>query len=154
MSAKCTEDSRIPPLGAFLGQDGRYAIRAETNRFGRAEKIRAPRGLVEVIGNFGRGGDSSGIFGDEVDRITLPFFFFCSMLTGSAINAPDRFTFFQRKTVRPPHEKICAARFKAIRVELDQTRIAWFEGQNKFWKRSGQGCGHRSSIRDDAGRDF
>jgi excinuclease ABC subunit B len=64
-------------------------------------------------------------FGDEVDQITR-----FDPLTGSAINAPDRFTFFPAKQFVTPHEKMRRA-VQAIRIELDE-RISWFESQNKF----------------------
>ncbi len=64
-------------------------------------------------------------FGDEVDQITR-----FDPLTGSAIDAPDRFTFFPAKQFVTPHEKMRRA-VQAIRIELDE-RISWFESQNKF----------------------
>ena len=89
-------------------------------------KFRARGDVVEV---YPATSDEEAIrvefFGDEVDRITQ-----FDPLTGSAINAPDRFTFFPAKQFVTPHEKMRRA-VQAIRVELDE-RIAWFEGQNKF----------------------
>jgi excinuclease ABC subunit B len=89
-------------------------------------KFRARGDVVEV---YPATSDEEAIrvefFGDEVDRITQ-----FDPLTGSAINAPDRFTFFPAKQFVTPHEKMRRA-IQAIRVELDE-RIAWFEGQNKF----------------------
>ncbi len=64
-------------------------------------------------------------FGDEIDRIAR-----FDPLTGSVINAPDRFTFFPAKQFVTPYEKMRRA-VQAIRVELDE-RIPWFESQNKF----------------------
>jgi len=89
-------------------------------------KFRARGDVVEV---YPATSDEEAIrvefFGDEVDRITQ-----FDPLTGSAINAPDRFTFFPAKQFVTPHEKMRRA-VQAIRVELDE-RIAWFEAQNKF----------------------
>ena len=89
-------------------------------------KFRARGDVVEV---YPATSDEEAIrvefFGDEVDRITQ-----FDPLTGSAINVPDRFTFFPAKQFVTPHEKMRRA-VQAIRVELDE-RIAWFEGQNKF----------------------
>jgi len=89
-------------------------------------KFRARGDVVEV---YPATSDEEAIrvefFGDEVDRITQ-----FDPLTGSAINAPDRFTFFPAKQFVTPHEKMRRA-VQAIRLELDE-RIAWFEGQNKF----------------------
>ena len=89
-------------------------------------KFRARGDVVEV---YPATSDEEAIrlefFGDEVDQITR-----FDPLTGSAINAPDRFTFFPAKQFVTPHEKMRRA-VQAIRVELDE-RIAWFETQNKF----------------------
>jgi excinuclease ABC subunit B len=89
-------------------------------------KFRARGDVVEV---YPATSDEEAIrvefFGDEVDQITR-----FDPLTGSAINAPDRFTFFPAKQFVTPHEKMRRA-VQAIRIELDE-RIAWFEGQNKF----------------------
>jgi excinuclease ABC subunit B len=89
-------------------------------------KFRARGDVVEV---YPATSDEEAIrvefFGDEVDRITQ-----FDPLTGSAITAPDRFTFFPAKQFVTPHEKMRRA-VQAIRVELDE-RITWFEGQNKF----------------------
>src|ERR1700757_2424501 len=89
-------------------------------------KFRARGDVVEV---YPATSDEEAIrvefFGDEIDQITR-----FDPLTGSAINAPDRFTFFPAKQFVTPHEKMRRA-VQAIRVELDE-RIAWFETQNKF----------------------
>jgi excinuclease ABC subunit B len=89
-------------------------------------KFRARGDVVEV---YPATSDEEAIrvefFGDEVDQITR-----FDPLTGSAINAPDRFTFFPAKQFVTPHEKMRRA-VQAIRIELDE-RITWFESQNKF----------------------
>src|SRR5712671_6252259 len=89
-------------------------------------KFRARGDVVEV---YPATSDEEAIrvefFGDEVDQITR-----FDPLTGSAINAPDRFTFFPAKQFVTPHEKMRRA-VQAIRVELDE-RVSWFESQNKF----------------------
>jgi excinuclease ABC subunit B len=89
-------------------------------------KFRARGDVVEV---YPATSDEEAIrvefFGDEVDQITR-----FDPLTGSAINAPDRFTFFPAKQFVTPHEKMRRA-VQAIRIELDE-RIPWFESQNKF----------------------
>lgn len=89
-------------------------------------KFRARGDVVEV---YPATSDEEAIrvefFGDEVDQITR-----FDPLTGSAINAPDRITFFPAKQFVTPHEKMRRA-VQAIRIELDE-RIAWFESQNKF----------------------
>jgi excinuclease ABC subunit B len=64
-------------------------------------------------------------FGDEVERIAR-----FDPLTGSAIDTPDRFTFFPAKQFVTPYEKMRRA-IEAIRVELNE-RIIWFEAQHKF----------------------
>jgi excinuclease ABC subunit B len=89
-------------------------------------KFRARGDVVEV---YPATSDEEAIrvefFGDEIDQITR-----FDPLTGSAINAPDRFTFFPAKQFVTPHEKMRRA-VQAIRIELDE-RISWFESQNKF----------------------
>jgi len=89
-------------------------------------KFRARGDVVEV---YPATSDEEAIrvefFGDEVDQITR-----FDPLTGSAINAPDRFTLFPAKQFVTPHEKMRRA-VQAIRIELDE-RISWFESQNKF----------------------
>jgi excinuclease ABC subunit B len=89
-------------------------------------KFRARGDVVEV---YPATSDEEAIrvefFGDEIDQITR-----FDPLTGSAFNAPDRFTFFPAKQFVTPHEKMRRA-VQAIRIELDE-RITWFESQNKF----------------------
>src|SRR5260221_11164513 len=88
-------------------------------------KFRARGDVVEV---YPATSDEEAIrvefFGDEVDQITR-----FDPLTGSAINAPDRFTLFPAKQFVTPHEKMRRA-VQAIRIELDE-RVSWFESQNK-----------------------
>jgi excinuclease ABC subunit B len=64
-------------------------------------------------------------FGDEVDLITC-----FDPLTGSPIEALDRYTFFPAKQFVTPHEKMRRA-LTAIRTELDE-RIVWFEANHKL----------------------
>ncbi|MBV8485076.1 MAG: excinuclease ABC subunit UvrB [Verrucomicrobia bacterium] len=64
-------------------------------------------------------------FGDEVDLITC-----FDPLTGSPIEALDRFTFFPAKQFVTPYEKMRRA-LTAIRTELDE-RIVWFEANHKL----------------------
>src|ERR1700741_4032447 len=64
-------------------------------------------------------------FGDEVDLITC-----FDPLTGSPIEALDRYTFFPAKQFVTPHEKMRRA-LTAIRAELDE-RVVWFEGNQKL----------------------
>jgi excinuclease ABC subunit B len=89
-------------------------------------KFRARGDVVEV---YPATSDEEAIrvefFGDEVEQIAR-----FDPLTGSAINAPDRFTFFPAKQFVTPHEKMRRA-VQAIRSELDE-RIIWFESQKKF----------------------
>jgi excinuclease ABC subunit B len=89
-------------------------------------KFRARGDVVEV---YPATSDEEAIrvefFGDEVDQITR-----FDPLTGSGIDAPDRFTFFPAKQFVTTHEKMRRA-VQAIRIELDE-RIPWFESQNKF----------------------
>ena len=64
-------------------------------------------------------------FGDEIDLITC-----FDPLTGSSIEALDRFTFFPAKQFVTPYEKMRRA-LTAIRTELDE-RIVWFEANHKL----------------------
>jgi len=64
-------------------------------------------------------------FGDEVDLVTC-----FDPLTGSPIEALDRYTFFPAKQFVTPHEKMRRA-LTAIRTELDE-RIVWFEANHKL----------------------
>jgi excinuclease ABC subunit B len=64
-------------------------------------------------------------FGDEVDLVTC-----FDPLTGSTIEALDRYTFFPAKQFVTPHEKMRRA-LTAIRAELDE-RIVWFEANQKL----------------------
>ncbi|MBV8099382.1 MAG: excinuclease ABC subunit UvrB [Verrucomicrobia bacterium] len=64
-------------------------------------------------------------FGDEIDLITC-----FDPLTGSPIEALDRFTFFPAKQFVTPYEKMRRA-LTAIRTELDE-RIVWFEANHKL----------------------
>ena len=64
-------------------------------------------------------------FGDEIDLITC-----FDPLTGSSIEALDRFTFFPAKQFVTPYEKMRRA-LTAIRTELDE-RVVWFEVNHKL----------------------
>jgi len=64
-------------------------------------------------------------FGDEVDLITR-----FDPLTGSPIEALERFTFFPAKQFVTPYEKMRRA-LKAIRDELEE-RIVWFESHQQL----------------------
>jgi len=64
-------------------------------------------------------------FGDEIDLITC-----FDPLTGSSIEALDRFTFFPAKQFVTPYEKMRRA-LTAIRTELDE-RVVWFEANHKL----------------------
>src|ERR1700757_4316785 len=64
-------------------------------------------------------------FGDEIDLITC-----FDPLTGSPMEALDRFTFFPAKQFVTPYEKMRRA-LTAIRAELDE-RIVWFEANQKL----------------------
>jgi excinuclease ABC subunit B len=64
-------------------------------------------------------------FGDEIDLITC-----FDPLTGSPMEALDRFTFFPAKQFVTPYEKMRRA-LTAIRTELDE-RIVWFEANHKL----------------------
>jgi len=64
-------------------------------------------------------------FGDEVDLITC-----FDPLTGSPIEALERYTFFPAKQFVTPYEKMRRA-LTAIRTELDE-RIVWFEANHKL----------------------
>jgi excinuclease ABC subunit B len=64
-------------------------------------------------------------FGDEIDLVTR-----FDPLTGTPIEALDRFVFFPAKQFVTPHDKMQRA-VRAIRAELEE-RVRWFEGQAKF----------------------
>jgi excinuclease ABC subunit B len=64
-------------------------------------------------------------FGDEIDMITR-----FDPLTGQAIEALERFTFYPAKQFVTPHDKMQRA-LRAIREELDE-RVKSFEAQSKF----------------------
>src|SRR6201994_3049466 len=64
-------------------------------------------------------------FGEEIDLITC-----FDPLTGSSIEALDRFTFFPAKQFVTPYEKMRRA-LTAIRTELDE-RVVWFEANHKL----------------------
>src|SRR5580692_5726236 len=64
-------------------------------------------------------------FGDEVDLITC-----FDPLTGSQIEALERYTFFPAKQFVTPYEKMRRA-LTAIRTELDE-RIVWFEARQQL----------------------